>query len=50
MVSWKPELEEKIGEVGDEGCELERLKESVEVEVELDGGVDIEFGDLAGYL
>lgn len=48
MVSWKLELEEKIEEVGDERCELERLKESVEVE--LDGGVDIEFVDLAGYL
>lgn len=43
MVSW--ELEEKIEEVGDEGCELgKRLKESVKVE--LDGGVDVNFGDV----
>jgi len=38
------ELEEKIEEVGDEGRELGRLKESVKVE--LDGGVDITFGDV----
>lgn len=42
------ELEEKIEEVGDEGRGLERLKESVKVE--LDGGVDINFGDVvAGF-
>lgn len=39
------ELEEKTEEVGDEGRELERLKESVKVE--LDGGVDVNFGDVA---